>query len=100
MMLNKYNNFINEDKLSYENYEIENFKFLSGGSDRGMIEIYFKDRKETKIDYFMIHHYGNIAFDAFYPEDIYHDLVNYVYSKLPSGKLKDNAREYYHEILR
>ena len=46
-------------------------------------------------DHFRIYPYGNIATDNFYEEEIYHQLVAYVYENIPDGQLKDAVRDYY-----
>lgn len=55
----------------------------------------FTANEKNMTDHFRIYPYGNIAFDNFYSEEIYLQLVAYVYENLPEGKLKINVEGYY-----
>jgi hypothetical protein len=100
--MKNFKQFVKESLISNLD-SIDNIKFYEGG----MLEpnpscntgfIFFTENDKKKDEHFSIFR-GNIEFDHFYPQQTYFDLVNYIYNKLPEGRIKKEVALYYKDIL-
>lgn len=73
-----------EIEKEFKDYEIKSLEFRDS-KDSGFIEIYFPEAGESVgggteyvVDNFIIYDTGKIAFDNWYPENIYLELVDYI----------------------
>jgi len=78
-------------RKEFENFEVKELKFKESGVS-GYINIYFPNAGESVgggtsevVDNFIIYDNGKIAFDNWYPEEVYLALVNYIYKE--KGKI-------------
>lgn len=88
--MKKFKKFVKEN-LDINEIEIVDINFYDDFN--GFIRFSVADK--TQRDHFRIYPYGNVAFDGFYSDEIYNQLVAYVYENLPEGDLKNNVEGYY-----
>lgn len=79
------------DPLKYNEIELVDVFFYD--QFNGFIR-FIGDGKKVR-DHFRIYNYGNIATDNFYEEELYYQIVAYIYESIPDGKLKDAVGDYY-----
>jgi hypothetical protein len=96
--MKRYSNFIKEyhhrniaDPVSYDEIELIDISFYD--TYNGFIR--FKGDGKVQRDHIRLYDYGNIQFDKFYSEEIYFQLVAYVYENLPDNKIKTSVEEYF-----
>jgi hypothetical protein len=68
-----------EIESGYKDFKIREFKMWSDAE--GMLDIEFPNG-EDKVDNFIIYEDGRIAFDHWYPSEIYSQLVDYINNQL------------------
>jgi len=97
--MRKFNSFIKEyyyhkditNPITYDEIELIDVSFHDPYN--GFIR--FKGDNKILNDHVRLYDYGNVQFDKFYSEDIYYQLVAYVYENLPEGELKTSIGQYF-----
>lgn len=91
--------YLNDEEIEagYNDFSIRQIKFYSDSS--GFLDIVFP-HGEDKVDNFIIYDNNHVAFDNWYPENVYFKLVKYIADNHSNPKIKTGIYAAYPEYLK
>lgn len=84
-----------KESVTYDSLDIIGINFYDKEEGYVKVEIDGKERME----HFNINHAGYVHFQLFHPEEVYYQLVQYVYDNMPESDLKDSVLDNYEEVF-